>query len=85
MYVLIQYEVGVVIEGVVLANEKDRLRVAVPGLPDTLELMLSDSGWIADDQHVEIEFLMPRHNDFRVAEMEMPRSRVRAIALARTN
>jgi hypothetical protein len=85
MYVLIQFEVGVVIEGVVLASRKNRLRVAVPGLPDTLELKRSGLGWIADHQRVEIGFLMPSLCGVAAPDLAKPTQQVRAIGFAHTN
>jgi hypothetical protein len=59
MYVLFQYPVGVVVEGVVLANGRNRMRIAAAGFSDTIELKRSGSNWIsADRQCVEVEFLM---------------------------
>jgi hypothetical protein len=59
MYLLIRYPAGVVIEGVVLAAGKNRLRVVSPGFPDTLELKRSGKNWIlAGRYRVELEFLM---------------------------
>jgi hypothetical protein len=59
MYVLFRYPVGVVVEGVVLANGKNRMRIAAAGFGDTIELKRSGSNWIsADRQCVEVEFLM---------------------------
>ena len=59
MYVLFRYPVGVVVEGVVLANGRNRMRIAAAGFADTIELKRSGSNWIsADRQCVEVEFLM---------------------------
>ena len=85
MYVLIRFDVGVVIEGVVLAQRKNRLRVAVPGLSDILELKRSGSDWMAARQHVEIEFMMPRSVGIPAAVMEMPTLQVRAMGFAQAN
>jgi hypothetical protein len=64
MYLLIRYPAGVVIEGVVLAAGKNRLRVVSPGFPDTLELKRSGKNWIlADGYRVELEFLMSGRSD----------------------
>lgn len=58
MYLLIQYPGGVIVEGVVLAKGKNRLRVAAPGFADTLELQRSGQNWSIGGEAVEIEFLM---------------------------
>jgi hypothetical protein len=59
MYVLIRYLAGAIVEGIVLANGKNRLRVAAAGFPDTLELKRSGGNWIgAGPQTVELEFMM---------------------------
>lgn len=59
MYLLITYPGGVIAEGVVLAKGKNRLRAAVAGVPDTIELKRSESGWMAaNGVMVECEFLM---------------------------
>ena len=71
MYLLIRYPAGVVIEGVVLAAGKNRLRVVSPGFPDTLELKRSGKNWIlAGHYRVELEFLMSRRSD--AAHTEVP-------------
>jgi hypothetical protein len=61
MYLLIRYPAGVVVEGVVLANGRNRMRVAAAGFADTIELRRSGPNWIgADRQEVELEFIMAR-------------------------
>ena len=55
MYLLITYPGGIVAEGVVLAKGRNRLRVVVAGLSDTIELKRAGSGWMAAD-HVQVEF-----------------------------
>jgi hypothetical protein len=58
MYTLIEYPVGVIVEAVVLLAELDRLRVAVAGLPDVLELLRSGDGWTTEDgQKIAVGFL----------------------------
>ena len=72
MYLLIRYPAGVVIEGVVLATGKNRLRVVSPGFPDTLELKRSGEHWIlAGRYRVELEFLMSRRSDTAHTEAPM--------------
>jgi hypothetical protein len=64
MHILIQYPAGVIVEGVVLAAGKNRLRVAARGFADTLELKRRGELWMASGrQTVELEFLMPRFCD----------------------
>jgi hypothetical protein len=59
MYLLIRYPVGIVVEAVLLANGKDRLRIAAAGFPDAIELRRSGQQWLtADREPVEFEFLM---------------------------
>ena len=59
MYMLIKYPVGIIVEAVVLARGRDRMRVAAAGFPDTVELRRSGSQWFtATRQPVEFEFLM---------------------------
>ena len=59
MYLLIGYANGSIVEGVVLAKEKDRLRVAVAGFPETIELRRTGAVWSADDgKQVEFYFVM---------------------------
>lgn len=79
MYVLIRNEAGTIVEGVVLANRKNRMRVAAAGFPDTLELKRSGSRWIvADRQPVELEFIMPRSS-------ETPNAGLRVMTSAHAN
>jgi len=73
MYLLIRYPAGVVIEGVVLAAGKNRLRVVSPGFADTLELKRSGKSWIiAGRYRVELEFLMSDRSD--ATRTEVPAS-----------
>jgi hypothetical protein len=59
MYLLIRYPGGIVAEGVVLAKGENRLRVAVAGFPDIIELKRIQSGWIdAGQVQVEFDFLL---------------------------
>jgi hypothetical protein len=69
MYLLIRYPAGVVIEGVVLAAGKNRLRVVSPGFTDTLELKRSGKNWILADRYsVELEFLASGRSDTTATE-----------------
>ena len=59
MYMLIRYPAGIVLEAVVLAKGKNRLRVAAAGFPDAIELRRSGGRWLtADREPVEFDFLM---------------------------
>ena len=58
MYTLIRYPVGVIVEAMVLAGGRNRLRVAAAGFPDVIELRRSGSQWFAARQPVEVDFLM---------------------------
>ena len=59
MYLLIRYPVGAIVEGVVLAHQKNRMRVAAAGFPDTIELRRSGNQWYTSDREpVEFDFLM---------------------------
>ena len=72
MYMILRYPFGIVVEGVVLANGKNRMRVAVPGFADVIELERSGANWVsADGQCVELEFMMSRSCDTQT-EVVMP-------------
>jgi hypothetical protein len=59
MYMLIRYAGGIIVEGVLLAKGRDRLRVAASGFPETLELRRSGAGWVTSGRvQVEFDFLM---------------------------
>src|SRR5580704_17515704 len=58
MYVLMRYSVGVVVEGVILALRRNRMRIAAAGFADTLELQRSGAQWFAGSEPVELDFLM---------------------------
>jgi hypothetical protein len=55
MYMLIRYAGGIIVEGVLLAKGRNRLRIAVSGFPEIIELRRSGSRWITAD-HVQVEF-----------------------------
>jgi hypothetical protein len=71
MYLLIRYSVGIILEAVVLAQGRNRLRIAVAGFPDTIELKRSGSQWFtATHQAVEFEFLLSdTHQDESVSSL----------------
>ena len=86
MYVLFKYPVGVVVEGVVLANGKNRMRIVAPGFPDVIELRRTGPNWITDDsQCVDLEFIMPRSNDTPITAVKTSRQQVRAIGFTGSN
>jgi hypothetical protein len=58
MYLLMSYPVGVTMEAVILAKGRNRMRVVVAGLPDTVELKRSGAAWMADGEPVQFDFLM---------------------------
>jgi hypothetical protein len=59
MYLMIRYAGGNIVEGVVLAKGADRLRVAAPGYPETIELRRTAAVWSADSgEKVEFYFVM---------------------------
>jgi hypothetical protein len=59
MYLLVRYPVGIILEAMVLAKGRNRLRIVVAGFPDTIELKRSGSQWFtASHQAVEFEFLL---------------------------
>jgi hypothetical protein len=85
MYILFRYPVGVVVEGVVLASSRNRMRIAARGFGDTIELKRSGSDWItADRERVELEFMMPRTSDTEI-ELPMSQQHDRVISLTMAN
>ena len=59
MYLMIRYAGGSIVEGVVLAKGRDRLRVAASGFPETIELRRTGAVWSTDDgEQVEFYFVM---------------------------
>jgi len=59
MYMLIGSSVGIILEAVVLAKGRNRLRIALAGFPDTIELKRSGSQWFTPAcEPVEIEFML---------------------------
>jgi hypothetical protein len=59
MYLLIRFPVGIIVEGVVLARGRNRMRVAAAGFSDTIALTRSGQQWFAaPGQPVEFDFLM---------------------------
>lgn len=63
MYLLIRYPVGIIVEAVVLATGKNRMRIAASGLPDTIELRRAGSQWFTTGhQPVEFDFILSNTN-----------------------
>lgn len=59
MYLLIRYPVGIIVEAVVLAQGRNRMRVAAAGFPDAIELKRSGPQWLTEaNQPVEFDFWM---------------------------
>ena len=59
MYTLIRYPGGIIVEALVLAKGRNRMRVVVAGSSDTIELKRSGPQWFtATRQPVELDFLM---------------------------
>jgi hypothetical protein len=85
MFLLFRYSVGIIIEGVILAKGKNRMRVAASGFADTIEFKRSGQKWFsADRQCVELEFVMSRPNDADL-EMERPLQSGRVMGFASAN
>jgi hypothetical protein len=83
MYLLIRYPAGIIIESVVLAKGRNRIRVAAPGFPDTIELRRSGPQWFtATRQPVEFDFLMPTTHTGESVSSSRPSRVVRAAAAA---
>jgi len=60
MYLLIRYPVGIIVQGVVLAKGRNRLRVAVSGFQDAIELKRSGPQWFTEaGEPIEFDFMMP--------------------------
>jgi hypothetical protein len=59
MYLLIRYPGGIIVEGLVLAKGRNRMRVAAAGFPETIELRRTGALWSTDSgEQVEFDFLM---------------------------
>lgn len=61
MLALIRYPVGVIVEAVILAVTRNRMRVAAAGFPDVFEIRRTGSRWLTDSgEAIEFEFLSTR-------------------------
>jgi hypothetical protein len=59
MYLLIRYPGGIIVEGVVLARGRNRMRVAAPGFSETIELSRAGPLWSTNNgEQVELDFIM---------------------------
>ena len=69
-----------VVEGVVLATQKDHMRVAAAGIPDAIDLKFSGGQWFAGDrQPVEFDFLMSdQESGESLSSLSKPVGKVRA-------
>ena len=60
MLMTIRYENGLRVEAVVLAANRERMRVAIDSEPDIMELHMVDGSWHTEDgAEIEIEALIP--------------------------
>jgi len=57
MYLLMTYLSGITVEAIMLHKSKGRLRVAIAGFSDAVELRRSGQRWLAEGHPVELEFL----------------------------
>ena len=76
MFALISYPAGVVTECLILGRQENRIRVVVPGLPDTIELEYRNSAWTSGSgEQFQLEFVSA------IATQELPRQDVRTMAV----
>ena len=60
MHMTIRYRSGLTVDAVLLAANRERIRVAIPSKGDTTELNKVDACWLTDDgEEIEIEALIP--------------------------
>ena len=79
MYLLLRYAGGIIVEGVVLAKGRNRIRVAAAGFPDTLELRRTGTLWLnANHEPVELDFLMS--DRYQAEGVSSPRAACGAMA-----
>ena len=73
MYLLIRFPVGIIVEAVVLAKGRNRMRVAAAGFPDTIELTRSGPQWLTGTREpVEFDFLMSNAHPTRSVPTPVP-------------
>lgn len=81
MYLQIRLSNGMIVEGVLLAQKKNRMRFVAAGFPDTIELKRSGAQWFtASDQPVEFDFLMSCTHQGESGSSSMPARVARAVA-----
>jgi hypothetical protein len=62
MHIILRYPDGRRVEALLLYREPDRMRVAIPGRNDALELTPVGERWVDDDgQKVSVEALLSDH------------------------
>ena len=60
MLMTIRYRSGIRVEAVLLAANRERMRVAIHSQPDTIELHMVDASWVTEKgSAIEIEALVP--------------------------
>jgi hypothetical protein len=60
MLMTIKYQKGLRVEAVLLAANRERMRIAIDSQPDTIELHKVDADWLTDEgSAIEIEALIP--------------------------
>jgi hypothetical protein len=85
MYLLIRYPVGIIVQAIVLAKGRNRMRIAAAGFPDTMELRRSGSRWFTETREpVEFDFLMSSDYQSQTASNSTPAGVARARARAAT-
>jgi hypothetical protein len=85
MYMLIRYPIGIIVEAVVLARGRNRMRVAAAGFPDTIEFRLSGAQWFtATSEPVEFDFLMSNDKRSESVSSSRPARAMSATAMAAT-
>lgn len=58
MYLLLRNETGRMVGGLLLAAGRNKMRVAIPGEADTLEMALFEGAWHATGERFELEALV---------------------------
>ena len=82
MYLLIRFPVGIIVQAVVLAKGRNRMRVAAAGFPDTIELKRSGQLWFTETREpIEFDFLMSGSYQGEIATSSTPAAFSRAAAV----
>ncbi len=80
MYMLLRLPAGIIVEAVILAKGRNRMRIAAAGFPDVIESRRSGTEWItATREPVEFDFLM---SDSPMGQNTSSTSLVRASGMA---